>query len=70
MSRDDARRSRMRLGTVVFVVLGVLTAIEYVVALPDERVFLLPLIVLAAAKAWAILDKFMHIRDLFGSEGH
>lgn len=69
MSRDASRAARMRRGTAVFAVLVVLTALEYVLALPDRRLLLLPLIALAAAKAWAILDKFMHIRDLFGPEG-
>lgn len=58
----------MRKGARVFALLAVLTAVEYVLTLPDQRVLLLPLVALALAKAWLILDNFMHVRDLFGPE--
>jgi cytochrome c oxidase subunit IV len=69
MATATTKEARMRKGARVFALLAVLTAVEYVLTLPDQRVLLLPpLVALALAKAWLILDNFMHVRDLFGPE--
>lgn len=60
--------ARMRRGAKVFALLAVLTVLEYLLTRPDVRLLLVPLAVLALAKAWLILDNFMHVRDLFTPE--
>lgn len=61
-------RAKSRLGIWVAVWLGVLTAVEYLIAvnLTNPLLLLLPFVL---AKGWLILRYFMHVRDLFG-EGH
>ncbi len=51
-------------GTRVAFGLGVLTAIEYLLAIASVPGLLLVLAVLAVAKAWLIVIHFMHIRQL------
>ena len=62
-------RGRTRLGLQVGLGLGVLTAIEFVIAvsIEDPLVWLLPFML---AKGWLILDYFMHVRDFSGEGGH
>jgi len=62
-----------RTGLNVFVVLAVLTAVEYVVAVGlHNTALLVTLLTLAAlGKTWAILVYFMHIKRLWrGEEAH
>lgn len=61
----------MKLGTIVFVVLAILTGVEYTIATQLHQ-NLIPLILMAQVKAVLILWYFMHIaRAWFGQrEGH
>ncbi len=54
-------------GVVVFVILAVLTAVEFILARFDAITFLLVLI--AIAKAGLVLWYFMHLPRVFKSEG-
>ena len=68
--KNGRLRQALRRGVMAFVVLGVLTAVEYGVAVavvPGASPFLA---VLALAKAWVILDTFMHIKQLWREEAH
>ncbi|HZW02757.1 MAG TPA: cytochrome C oxidase subunit IV family protein [Anaerolineaceae bacterium] len=60
----------LRRGVIVLIVLAVLTGIEYFLAVAELPVFLLVLI--ALAKAAAVLWYFMHVGKLFSAdeEGH
>lgn len=61
--------AKRRKGLFVALWIGVLTLVEYIVAvaLDDGLVwpYLVPLLI---AKAWLIADYFMHIRDLGGGD--
>ena len=58
----------MRTGTIVILVLGVLTAIEFVVAITLTFGLLAALAVIAVIKTWFIADYFMHFTQLWRSE--
>lgn len=64
----DALKKATRKGVIAAVILGVLSVIEFYIAINLENPLfaLMPFIL---AKGWIILDSFMHIRALF-SEGH
>ncbi len=54
-------------GVVIFVILAVLTAVEFILARLDAITFFLVLI--ALAKAGLVLWYFMHLPRVFKSEG-
>ena len=60
----------LRRGSVVFIVLAVLTAIEFVVAVALESGRFPILSVIAIAKTYLVADYFMHIRKSWNSEDH
>lgn len=56
----------LKTGWVVIAILGVMTAIEYAIALTLEDAALFTLLLaLALAKAWLIIQYFMHFRQLW-----
>jgi heme/copper-type cytochrome/quinol oxidase subunit 4 len=63
--RSSDFRARQRKGVVAFLVLGVLTAIEYLVA-GTGGVLLVVLAGIAALKGVMILESFMHLSQLWG----
>jgi len=70
---EVAERREQRRGLSVFLVLAVLTAVEYVVAVGLDSIPLLIVLLSAAAvgKCWAIVVYFMHIGRLWrGEEAH
>lgn len=69
--RGSGEAMQQRRGLMVFVVLAVLTAVEYVFAVAiDARVLLIVLLVaVACAKCWAIVVYFMHVARLWRGEG-
>jgi len=62
MVADTSRR--LSTGTKVGLGLGVLTIVEYVLAVADTPGLLLILAALAVAKGWLIVKYFMHIGQL------
>lgn len=66
---NKAKASALRLGVIVFAILALLTAVEYVIAVSLNA---WPLLVLVALlKAALVLQFFMHLpRVLGGEEGH
>jgi hypothetical protein len=64
----EGLRALRRKGMIAALILGVLTVIEYFVAigLDDPLLALIPFVLL---KGWIILDTFMHVRALWG-DGH
>jgi hypothetical protein len=64
----EGLHAKSRLGVRVAVWLGVLTVIEYLVAINIDSP-LLWLIPFALAKGWLIMKYFMHIKDVL-REGH
>lgn len=70
---DESERRAQRTGLNVFLVLVLLTAVEYVVAVSLDSIALLIVLLAAAAigKCWAILVYFMHVTRLWrGEEAH
>lgn len=67
-AQSAAVREKARLGIRVAIGLGVLTIVEFVLAvnIGDPLLWLLPFVV---AKGWLILDYFMHIRHVFDGRG-
>ncbi len=67
---QSKQSQRMSRGLRAIVVLAVLTAVEFVVAMTVSRGNgLVPiLVVIAVVKAWVIADYFMHIYQLWRSE--
>jgi caa(3)-type oxidase subunit IV len=59
----------MRLGVAAFVILAILTVIEYVIATEVEE-NIIPILLIAQVKAGLILWFFMHIRRAFAAEEH
>lgn len=57
------RTRAMLVGRNVFILLAVLTVVEYAVAVSLDSALIL-LFVVATAKAWLIVVYFMHIRQL------
>lgn len=62
---SSAYRARQRKGVIAFVALGVLTAVEYLVA-GGGGALLLVLAGVAAVKGTVILESFMHLSQLWG----
>ncbi len=65
----DGLRTATRKGLVATAVLAVLTIVEFLIAINVENP-LLPLLPFVVLKGWIILDAFMHIRAVFGEDGH
>lgn len=63
---DTKKSAALRDGVIVFAVLAVLTAIEYVVGVSSGTALLL---VLALVKAGIVVNYYMHIRRLSSPEG-
>ncbi len=69
-SRDAALAAAQRLGLVVIVILGALTAIEWFVGTGLDR-NIVPLAIIAVVKAAMIVWYFMHVFRLWrGEEAH
>lgn len=66
---QEKKKTLYRRGVIVLIVLAVLTAIEYYVALLPTTATA-ALFIIALIKAWAILQYFMHISTLWSEEGH
>lgn len=64
----DGQRKKMNKGTLVIVVLGVLTAVEFVAAVGMDTGLFAALTIIALAKTWLILDYFMHLTGLWAGE--
>ena len=62
----DKKFAALREGVIVFIVLAVLTVVEYVVGVNSGTALLL---VLALVKAGIVVNYYMHIRRLSSSEG-
>ncbi|MDP6511629.1 MAG: cytochrome C oxidase subunit IV family protein [SAR202 cluster bacterium] len=60
----------LRKGAVVLVLLAVLTAIEFAVAVWLDPGRFAILGVIAIAKTWLVVDYFMHIRKSWNAEDH
>ena len=67
-----ARRRDIAYRTGLFTLIGLaaLTAVEYGVAMGMQGGTLPYLIVIALAKAWLIVQYFMHVSQLWREEGH
>lgn len=56
----------LKTGWVVIAILGVMTAIEFVIAVATEDALLITLLlVIALAKSWLIIQYFMHFGQLW-----
>ncbi len=66
---SEGLKKASRKGLIAAGLLAVLTIIEYFIAVgvEDPLLALLPFVVL---KGWIILDTFMHVRAVFGTEDH
>jgi hypothetical protein len=61
---ETGGETAMRRGTTVFYALAVFTAAEYTIAVAEPPLGLLLLTAIALAKAWLIVNYFMHGRQL------
>lgn len=66
---NEGLKKATRRGLIAAAILGVLTIVEFYVAVSFENP-LLPLLPFVALKGWIILDSFMHIRAVFGDGEH
>ena len=67
---NEKKKAAYRLGVMVLIGLAVLTIIEFYVALLPSGA-ITALFIIALIKAWAILQYFMHIKNLWAEEeGH
>ncbi len=64
---DSGKSVKMRLGLRVIVLLAVLTAIEFAIAIYMNAGANLLLVIIALVKAWLIVDYFMHFTHAFRS---
>ncbi len=64
---DEGLKKATRKGIVAVVILGILTIIEFIVAINFENP-LYPLLPFVVLKGWIILDTFMHVRAVFGED--
>jgi cytochrome c oxidase subunit 4 len=64
---ETSKASELKQGVIVFVVLAVLTVVEYLIGTAQAPTFLMWLI--ALAKAGAVIWFFMHVFRAFGSRG-
>lgn len=62
---QEQQKSRMRLGLIVIIALGVLTAVEFWAAVGLDTRANAVLVVMVLAKTWLILDYFMHFTRLW-----
>lgn len=72
-SHELREAAAQRSGLIVFLALGLLTGVEYVVAVSLDSTVTLVLLLSAAAvgKCWAITQYFMHVYRLWrGEEAH
>ncbi len=65
---NDKKAAAYRLGIISLVILGVLTAVEYFVAVYMDSLVLL--FIIALVKAAVIIQNFMHISRLWREESH
>lgn len=65
---NDKKAAAYRLGMITLIILAVLTAVEYVVAVYMESLVLL--FIIALVKAAVIVQNFMHISRLWREESH
>ncbi len=64
---DSGKSEKMRLGLRVIVILAVLTAIEFAIAIYMNAGANLLLVLIALVKPWLIVDYFMHFTHAFRS---
>lgn len=64
---ESGKSGKMRLGLKVIVLLAILTAIEFAIAIYMNTGANLLLVVIALVKAWLILEYFMHFTHAFRS---
>lgn len=67
--QESSKAERLRLGLIIFIGLGVLTAVEYWIAIAIHSTTIPYLAVIALFKAWLIAQYFMHIAQLWHEEG-
>lgn len=69
---DIRKAAKLRLGWIVIGALGVLTIVEYWVAISVHSTPLPYLAVIAVVKAWLIVQYFMHVAQVWrsGEGGH
>jgi hypothetical protein len=65
----DGLASATRRGLIAAALLGVLTVVEFFVAIGLDDP-LLPLLPFVIVKGWIILDSFMHVKAVFGGGDH
>ncbi len=65
---NDKKAAAYRLGVITLIILGVLTAVEFFVAVYMESLVLL--FIIALVKAAVIVQNFMHISRLWQEESH
>lgn len=65
---NDRKAAAYRLGMITLIILAVLTAVEFVVAVYMESLVLL--FIIALVKAAVIVQNFMHITRLWREESH
>ncbi|MBP9501216.1 MAG: hypothetical protein KBF17_03545 [Candidatus Promineofilum sp.] len=65
---NDRKAAAYRLGMVTLIILAVLTAVEYIVAVYMGSLILL--FIIALVKAAVIIQNFMHITRLWREESH
>lgn len=65
---NDRKAAAYRLGMITLIILAVLTAVEYAVAVYMESLVLL--FIIALVKAAVIVQNFMHITRLWREENH
>lgn len=70
MEKTLDKSAELRRGVIVFVVLAVLTVIEYIVGAAEAGSSLVPLLwLLAIVKGGLVLWYFMHLGRVFKSDG-
>ena len=62
---EEKKKAAFRLGIYVLIGLAVLTGIEFFLSGQTALLF-----VVGLAKAWAIIQYFMHVTSLWSEEGH
>ncbi len=62
---EAKKTSKLRLGWIVIAALGVLTIVEYWIAISVHSTPLPYLAVIALVKAWLIVQYFMHVAQLW-----
>ncbi len=67
-TQSTEERRMLGAGTVVLIVLVAMTAVEFVVAVAGVPGLIFILLVIGVGKAWAIVQYFMHIGQLRGSD--